>query len=64
MGNVEKGVKVLSTQVTVLQEMSYGLMRVSTGERQNLKGLMNAYENWGNAERLVAIAKEIQTVSE
>lgn len=64
MGNVEKGVKVLSTQVMVLQEMSYGLMRVSTGERQNLKGLMNAYENWGSAERLVAIAKEIQTVSE
>lgn len=36
--NVEKDVKVLNTQMMVLQEMSYGLMRASTG-------LMSAYEN-------------------
>lgn len=34
----------------VLEEISYGLVRASTVEKHNLKGLMNSYENGNKSE--------------
>lgn len=46
VSNVEKDVTMQNTDLRVLEEMSYELVRAFAGEKSHLKSLIKAYENW------------------